>query len=82
MLRGQDNSAVAVHLCFLLSIVTQRRGRGFSEARKKGLRVTTFDGLSYSQKQRHVISIVEAKTTETWQRRIAKAVGTLREGRI
>jgi bacteriocin resistance YdeI/OmpD-like protein/uncharacterized protein DUF1905 len=40
-----------------------------------------FDGLSYSQKQRHVLSIEGAKTAETRQRRIAKAVGTLREGR-
>jgi hypothetical protein len=40
-----------------------------------------FDGLSYSQKQRHVLSIEGAKTTETRQRRIAKAVSVLREGR-
>jgi len=33
-----------------------------------------FEGLSYSQKQRHVLSIEGAKTTETRQRRIAKAV--------
>jgi hypothetical protein len=41
----------------------------------------SFDGLFYSQKQRHVLSIEGAKTSETRQRRIAKAVGTLREGR-
>ena len=41
----------------------------------------SFDGLSYSQKQRHVLSIEGAKTAETRQRRIAKAVDTLREGR-
>ncbi len=40
-----------------------------------------FDGLSYSQKQRHVLSIEGAKTSETRQRRIAKVVGELREGR-
>ena len=40
-----------------------------------------FDGLSYSQKQRHVLSIEQAKTTETRQRRIAKALSMLREGR-
>ena len=40
-----------------------------------------FDGLSYSNKQRFVISIEEAKTAETRQRRIAKAVSMLREGR-
>ena len=41
-----------------------------------------FDGLSYSQKLRHVLSIEQAKTTETRQRRIAKAVSTLHEGHI
>ena len=41
-----------------------------------------FDGLSYSNKQRVVLSIEGARTDETRQRRIAKAVGTLREGRI
>jgi hypothetical protein len=40
-----------------------------------------FDGLSYSQKLRHVLSIEQAKTDETRQRRIAKAVSMLREGR-
>lgn len=41
----------------------------------------TFDGLSYSQKQWHVLSIEGARAAETRQRRIAKSVGTLREGR-
>lgn len=41
-----------------------------------------FDGLSYSNKQRFVLSIEGARTAETRLRRIAKAVGTLREGRI
>jgi hypothetical protein len=41
-----------------------------------------FDGLSYSNKRRIVIPIEEAKTAETRQRRIAKAVSTLHEGRI
>ena len=40
-----------------------------------------FDGLSYSRKLRHVLSIEQAKTAETRQRRIAKAVSMLREGR-
>jgi hypothetical protein len=39
-----------------------------------------FEGLSFSNKQRIVISIEAAKTPETRQRRIAKAVGSLREG--
>jgi hypothetical protein len=41
-----------------------------------------FEGLSYSNKQRVVLSIEGARTDETRQRRITKAVGTLREGRI
>ncbi len=42
----------------------------------------TFDGLSYSNKSWHVLQVVGAKTDETRQRRIAKSVETLREGRI
>ena len=41
-----------------------------------------FDGLSYSNKRRFVAPVEEAKTDETRQRRIAKAVSMLREGRI
>lgn len=41
----------------------------------------TFDGLSYSNKSWHVLSIEGAKTDETRQRRIAKSIETLREGR-
>jgi len=41
-----------------------------------------FDGLSYSNKQRIVLSIEGAKIAETRQRRIAKAVVLLREGRL
>ncbi len=40
-----------------------------------------FDALSYSNKRRHILSIEDAKTPETRQRRIAKATDTLREGR-
>ena len=40
----------------------------------------SFDGLSYSNKRRYVLSIEEAKTDETRQRRIAKAIATLRAG--
>jgi len=40
-----------------------------------------FDGLSYSQKLWHVASIEGAKAAETRQRRIAKSVTMLREGR-
>jgi hypothetical protein len=42
---------------------------------------TFFDGLSYSQKQWFVLGIEEAKTPETRQRRIDKAVARLAEGR-
>jgi bifunctional DNA-binding transcriptional regulator/antitoxin component of YhaV-PrlF toxin-antitoxin module len=41
-----------------------------------------FAGLSYSNKRRFVLSVEDAKTPETRQRRIAKAVETLKAGRI
>lgn len=41
-----------------------------------------FDGLSYSNRRRLVLSIESAKTAETRQRRIEKAVGLLNEGRV
>jgi bacteriocin resistance YdeI/OmpD-like protein/uncharacterized protein DUF1905 len=40
-----------------------------------------FDGLAYSHQQRFVLSILEARTAETRQRRIANALTTLHEGR-
>jgi hypothetical protein len=40
-----------------------------------------FDALSYSHKLQHVLAIEQAKTAETRQRRIDKAISTLREGR-
>ena len=41
----------------------------------------TFDGLSYSNKSWHVLQVTGAKTEETRQRRIAKSVEALRQGR-
>jgi hypothetical protein len=41
----------------------------------------TFAGLSYSNKQWHVLQVMGAKTDETRQRRIAKSIATLKEGR-
>ena len=40
-----------------------------------------FEGLSFSNKQRIVISIEAAKAPETRERRITKVVSSLREGR-
>jgi hypothetical protein len=40
-----------------------------------------FDGLSYSHRRWHVLSIEGAKTAETRERRIAKSVTMLSEGR-
>ncbi len=40
-----------------------------------------FDGLSYSNRRRHVLAIDGAKTEETRQRRIAKSVAQFAEGR-
>jgi Bacteriocin-protection, YdeI or OmpD-Associated/Domain of unknown function (DUF1905) len=41
----------------------------------------TFDGLSYSNRSWHVLSIEGAKTEETRLRRIEKSIATLHEGR-
>jgi hypothetical protein len=41
----------------------------------------TFDALSYSNKSWHTLQIAGAKTEETRQRRIAKSIEALREGR-
>jgi hypothetical protein len=41
----------------------------------------TFDRLSYSNKSWHVLQVDGARTEETRQRRIAKSVEALREGR-
>jgi hypothetical protein len=40
-----------------------------------------FEGLSYSGKLRHVLPIANAKTTETLQRNLDKAIKALREGK-
>ena len=42
----------------------------------------TFDGLSYSNKSWHTYQLAAAKSDETRQRRIAKSIEALREGRI
>jgi hypothetical protein len=41
-----------------------------------------FEGLSYSNKRRIVMSIEDAKTAETRQRRIEKAINSLSEGNV
>jgi hypothetical protein len=41
-----------------------------------------FDGLSYSNRQWHVLSIEAAKTAETRQRRIQKSIVALQDGRM
>jgi len=42
---------------------------------------STFDRLSYSNKSWHTYQLTAAKTDETRQRRIAKSIEALREGR-
>ena len=49
--------------------------------RKDAKAKATFDALSYSNKNWHVQSIDGAKTDETRQRRIAKSIAALREGK-
>lgn len=43
---------------------------------------TFFEGLSNSNKKRFVLSIEDAKTPETRQKRIEKSIASLREGKI
>jgi Bacteriocin-protection, YdeI or OmpD-Associated/Domain of unknown function (DUF1905) len=43
---------------------------------------TFFEGLSYSNKRRFILSIDEAKSAETRARRIAKSVEMLRAGEV
>lgn len=53
-----------------------------AKALKKDAKATkTFDALSNSNKGWHVQSIEAAKTDETRQRRIAKSIAALHEGR-
>lgn len=40
-----------------------------------------FDGLSYSNKRRHILQIEGAKAAETRQRRIGRSVAMFKEGR-
>ena len=55
----------------------------FSAAlRKEPQAAQFFETLSYSNKRRIVEPIGQAKTAETRQRRIEKAVASLREGRV
>jgi hypothetical protein len=49
--------------------------------KKDGKAKATFESLSYSNQRWHVESIEGAKTDETRQRRIAKSIAALREGR-
>jgi hypothetical protein len=54
----------------------------FSDALDRDLDARrSFDALSYSNKRRIVLSIEDAKTAETRQRRIDKAVSNLHEGK-
>ena len=41
----------------------------------------TFDALSYSNRSWHVLQVTTAKTDETRERRIAKSIAALKEGR-
>ena len=54
----------------------------FAEALERDAQAQqTFDSLSRSVKQWHVLSIEGAKTDETRQRRIARSISTLHEGK-
>jgi hypothetical protein len=78
---GGDKLDVDIELDTEPREVTVPRDFAKSLAREAGAK-RFFEGLSYSRKQRFVLPIEEAKTPETRQRRIDKAVEMLREGRI
>lgn len=42
----------------------------------------TFDGLSYSNRSWHVLQVTGARTDETRERRIARSISALRDGRV
>ena len=42
----------------------------------------TFDGMSYSNRSWHVLQVIGARTDDTRERRIAKSIAALRDGRI
>jgi uncharacterized protein YdeI (YjbR/CyaY-like superfamily) len=41
-----------------------------------------FEGLSYSNKRRHILGIEDAKTDQTRQLRIAKSIRLFQEGKV
>ena len=41
-----------------------------------------FDGMSYSNRSWHVLQVTGARTGETRERRIAKSIAALRDGRV
>ena len=53
-----------------------------NELAKEQVALSFFEGLSYSNQRRIVLGIQGAKTDETRQRRISKAVESLKEGKI
>ena len=42
----------------------------------------TFDGLSFSNRSWHVLQVTGARTDETRERRIARSISALRDGRV
>ena len=64
-----EKREVAVPDDFAKALVTDAKAKAF------------FDGLSYSARRWFVLGIEDAKTPETRQRRIDKAIERLREGR-
>lgn len=65
----EDPRAVAVPDDFAAALAADAEAKRF------------FDALSYSHQRRYVMGIDEAKTAETRERRIAKSVSMLREGK-
>ena len=79
-IKGGDEIDVDIELDTAPRVITLPKD--FAAALKKDAKAKkTFDALSTSNKGWHVSSIEGAKTDETRQRRIAKSVAALHEGR-
>lgn len=78
--KAGDMLSVDLELDTALRVVTVPADFKKALARDASAR-TFFDGLSYSKKRGFVQSIEGAKTAETRERRIVKAIGMLRDGK-
>jgi hypothetical protein len=78
--RRRSLQVVTLTRCWRVVEAVCSTGGGCARHRRDVDAKRYFDGLSYSQKQRHVLPIEQAKTAETRQRRIDKALSMSARG--